>query len=139
MDAKSLVLGGAILALALSGCGNSGTQGGAEQSTEAACETIYDGLATLETELAELGSGDSTEDIQAMLEVANEHLDKLDTEVTNPEVKAAWTPIAELQRAGLEAAAHEDEEGLMAAYLEMSEKYEVFTQVCPTDGESQSE
>ncbi len=139
MSTKSLMVGAAVVALALTGCGTSSAQSGGEQTTEAACEMIYDGLSTLEAELAEVGGSDTPEDLKMMLEIASANLDRLDTEVTNPEVKAVWTPIAELQRAGLQAAADEDEESLMAAYLEMSEKYEDFVKVCPADGEAQSE
>lgn len=119
------------MALLAVGCSSAEGTNNAEQSTEAACKEIYVGMAQLETALAEVSGSGSTEDLQAMVEVANTNLDTLDTKITNPEVKALWDPIAQLQRTGLEAAANEDQEGLMAAYLEMSDKYQAFAEVCP--------
>lgn len=142
---KTYTLGLAVLAVALplsacSGSTDKGSESGEAQTTEQACDIIYSGMQTLSDELAEVSSGDSGEDVQAMVEAADKSLDKLTSEVTNPEVKELWDPIAKLQREGLQAAADENQEELMAAYSEMSEKYEALTEVCPNvaDGETQS-
>lgn len=126
-----LLISAAVVGLLVVGCSTGPATGGGEQSVEAACQEIYDGLARMETDLAEVSGTGTTEDLQAMVEVANVNLDELDGKVTNPEVKALWDPIAKLQRDGLQAAADEDQEGLMAAYLEMSEQYGPFAEVCP--------
>lgn len=125
-----LLFGGVLVALLAVGC-SAGPAGGVEQSVEAACQEIYDGMEKMETALAEVSGSGSAEDLRAMVEVATTNLDALDGKVTNHEVKALWDPIAQLQRAGLQAAANEDQEGLMAAYLEMSDKYQAFAKVCP--------
>lgn len=131
MRKVGLLLGGALVALLAVGCSSGATTGSGQQSVEAACQEIYDGMAHMETALSEVGGSGSAEDLQAMVEVATTNLDALDGKLSNPEVKALWGPIAELQRAGLEAAANEDQEGLMAAYLEMTDKYQAFAKVCP--------
>ncbi len=84
-------------------------------------------------ELAEQLEGYGEDQIDAMVETSNSHLDKLDSEVRNPEVAEVWEPISQLQRDALAAAAVGDKEGTIGAYLLMTESYETFWEVCPLD------
>lgn len=120
--------------LALSACSSAGSPAVAEstgQTVEQACDVVYQGMANLEAELSEVAGTGTEEDLAAMVQAANVSLETLDQELVNTQVRDLWEPIATLQRNGLQAAADGDQEALMGAYLEMTEKYEAFAEVCP--------
>lgn len=121
-----------LAGLSLDACSSGGTAN-AEQTTEEACATIDASLTNLEGELSKM-DGDSPEAMGEMVILAKDSLGKLDKELTNQEVRDAWQPIADLQIQGLEAAADEDTDALMAAYTQLADHYEEFNKVCPAEG-----
>ncbi len=99
-----------------------------EQSVETACALIETSMEDLAVELQQ---NDPEQDVQEMVDAALRHLDRLSTEITNPEVAAVWSPISDLQKIGLVAAAEGDDEAAVTAHLEMTDAYELFWEVCP--------
>ncbi|WP_099332642.1 hypothetical protein [Actinomyces minihominis] len=124
----------AIAMLSLAACSTGGTsdQSGSAgpQTQEEACALIMSSMEELSVELNKF-SGDSPEELHEMVIAAKNHLTKLDRELSNQTVKDVWEPISALQIEGLEAAANEDQDGLVSSYIAMSEQTETFLEVCP--------
>ena len=131
MAKKTALVTTLSLVFLLGACSSSPTAGDApEQSVETACALIETSMADLAVDLQQ--GGDGEEDVQEMVDTALRYLDRLSTEVTNPQVAEVLAPIAELQKQGLVAAAEGDEEAAVGAYLEMTDAYAAFWELCPS-------
>lgn len=131
MKRFTLSVVGILLLTAAGGCTPGGASG---QSTEAACDLVYQKIDTIEGEFAALSAGGQEQPAE-MLQSASRHFDVLRGELENEAVAAAWEPVAEEQIAGLTAAASGDDHTAMVHFQQMESHFEAFLELCPTPGQ----
>lgn len=118
-----------VAILSMAACSSGGAQSGSAQTVDEACTTILASLDELSAEFADK-TGESAEELGEMSIATKNHLNELDKKITNAEVREVWMPVSELQVKVMEAAAAEDQEAIMTAYTELSEKTPAFAEVC---------
>ncbi len=118
-----------VAILSMAACSSGGAQSGSAQTVDEACTTILASLDELSAEFADQ-TGESAEELGEMSIATKNHLNELDKKITNAEVREVWMPVSELQVKVMEAAAAEDQEAIMTAYTELSEKTPAFAEVC---------
>lgn len=140
----------ALLALSLSACGgDDGSSSGrsADASSEAdsgqtvaeACDIIKSGGEAVSTKMEELSQSMDSKDEEAVNEVVSliqTELTNVAEDVTNPEVKQAWSDLVEAFGASAIDAANADATGdadaAVAALEKVSTASQKMSELCPT-------
>lgn len=124
-------LAGTVIALGMTvGC-TSGSDSGSNQGQTAveACNIVTGGLSDLYQSVGHFESAVSG-DVAGAAEVAEEKIQEINAQLSNPEVVALWEPLAAAQKIAFQAVADQNPDEFSRALTMAAEHYEELEEFC---------